>query len=264
MLDNDGSRVPRWAFRADRHAHDRTWHAAYVAVAGVDVCAGRWVAVVLDDKGHYVGAESKPGIADLVEAVESLACEQVAGLDVVAVDIPIGLPEAGRRAADLAVRHVLGIRRSSLFVTPTRAALQERDFDVANVVNRESTSGAGVSKQAHALRDRVLEVDDWLATNPPIRVIEVHPELSFRHLTGAPMQHRKKTWAGMNDRRAALTAAGIHLPGDLGAAGVYAGVDDVLDAAVAAWSALRVLHGNGERYPANESVDNSQVSVIWA
>lgn len=235
-----------------------------VAVAGVDACAGRWVAIVLDDEGHFAGAELRAGIADLAQALAALVGEQRGSLDVLAVDIPIGLPDAGYRAADLAVRKVIDVRRSSLFLTPTRAALQEPDFVRANAVNRELTGGTGLSKQAHALRDRIFDVDDWLATAPAIRVVEVHPELSFRHMTGAPMPHPKKTWAGMNDRRAALTAAGIDLPVDIGTASGYAAVDDVLDAGVAAWSALRVLRGDGEPYPASGLACDPLEPVIWA
>ena len=68
--------------------------------------------------------------------------------------------------------------------------------------------------------------------------IEVHPEVSFTQLAGEPLP-RKKTWAGAARRRELLEKEGIVLPGDLGPAG-EAAVDDILDAAVAAWTARRV------------------------
>jgi len=234
-----------------------------VAVAGVDACAGRWVAVVLDGAGHFVGAELRAGIAELADALAALAGEHRDSLDVLGIDIPIGLPTAGYRAADLAVRSDLGRRRSSLFLTPTRAALQEPDYARANAINRELT-GAGMSRQAHGLRDRILDVDAWLTNEPRPRVVEVHPETSFRHLTGAPMPHSKKTWAGMNQRRAALAGAGIEIPADVGAAGAYGAVDDVLDAAAAAWSASRVLRGEAQRYPSAQVAGETGEPAIWA
>jgi Protein of unknown function (DUF429) len=45
----------------------------------------------------------------------------------------------------------------------------------------------------------------------------------------------------MTFRRQLLAEAGICLPDDLGSAGEKAAPDDVLDAAAAAWTALRVL-----------------------
>ena len=53
---------------------------------------------------------------------------------VIAIDIPIGFPTAGHRPADLTARAVLGARRSSLFLTPSRAVLEAQ--------TRASTTGS--------------------------------------------------------------------------------------------------------------------------
>jgi predicted RNase H-like nuclease len=235
-----------------------------MAVAGVDACAGRWIAVVLDDAGRFAGVDSALKMVDLVDAISTGLREVGDVLRVAAVDIPIGLPTDEYRAADVAARGSLGSRRSSLFLTPTRAALQEPDYARANAINRRLTGGTGISRQAYALRDRIFDVDAWLATGPSLPVIEVHPELSFRHLAGAPMKHSKKTWAGMQARRAGLIAAGIDIPADLGRAREVAAVDDVLDAAVAAWSGLRFLRGAATRYPTAAGDETAPGSVIWA
>ena len=71
-------------------------------------------------------------------------------------------------------------------------------------------------------------------------VAEAHPELSFAGLAGAPLRSRKSTWAGAAERRALLARAGIVLADDLGPPAEQAGVDDVLDAAVMAWTAQRL------------------------
>jgi predicted RNase H-like nuclease len=98
------------------------------------------------------------------------------------------------------------------------------------------------------LQAKILQVDRWVR-QAPVRVVEVHPEASFAELAGAVLQLRKSCWAGMVLRRRLLAAAGISLPDDLGLAGGKAGVDDVLDAAAAAWTAVRVLRGQALSTP---------------
>ena len=64
-----------------------------------------------------------PYFADVLAAPETPA--------VIAVDIPIGLPERARhggRAAENAVRPLLGARQSSVFSVPSRAALAAADY----------------------------------------------------------------------------------------------------------------------------------------
>jgi hypothetical protein len=53
----------------------------------------------------------------------------------------------------------------------------------------------------------------------------------------------------MHRRRLLADTAGIVLPDDLGPAGRAAAVDDVLDAAAAAWTARRVAHGQARPLP---------------
>ena len=59
----------------------------------------------------------------------------------------------------------------------------------------------------------------------------------------------KRTWAGAHHRRNLLTGAGIQLGDDIGPAGRHAAVDDVLDAGVAAWTAIRVATGQAQPLP---------------
>ena len=53
----------------------------------------------------------------------------------IAVDMPIGLPDAGRRRADVLARELAGPRRASVFMTPVRSALQEEAHAAATAVN---------------------------------------------------------------------------------------------------------------------------------
>lgn len=204
---------------------------------GVDACKAGWVGVLLGEDGETLGAHVSRHIADLVAAVEA----DTGPVAVIGVDIPIGLADSGPRLADLQARQAAGVRRSSVFLAPVRAALATPDYATALAINRE-LSGSGCSVQAYRIGPKIMEVDAWMRGGGR-RVVEVHPELSFATMDGEPLADSKATWAGAERRRALLAREGIVLPPDLGRAGRLAGVDDVLDAGAAAWSARRVLVG---------------------
>ena len=216
-------------------------------VLGVDACKSGWVAIRL---GPSVTAH----FARTIDALP-------ADVAVTAIDIPIGLAENAHREADVLTREFLRHRRSSLFMTPVRAAVEAPDHETANAINRRLT-GSGISRQAFGLCEKILQVDRWLPS-APCPVIEVHPETSFAELAGAPLDERKKTWAGAERRRALLAEEGIELSGGLGLDGVDAGVDDVLDAAVAAWTARRFLAGEAISLPSPPESINGREVAIW-
>lgn len=200
-----------------------------------------WVGVVLDE--GLVPVHVVVHVASTIAALVDAAGDPT----VIGIDIPIGLPDTARRQADVLAYARLGPRRSSLFLTPTRAALLAGSHAAAVAANRERT-GDGVSAQAYGLRSKILEVDAWVR-HVPHRVVEVHPELSFATLAGAPLPDGKRSWAGAHHRRRLLAGAGILLVDDVGRAGRHAGVDDVLDAGAAAWSASRVAAGTAMALP---------------
>lgn len=227
-------------------------------VLGVDACRAGWAGIALSggDSRAYIA----PGIRELADRATADG-----PLLVIAIDIPIGLADAGRRAADVLARKELQGRWPSLFITPVRAAVQAADYQGAAAENRR-LAGEGLSRQAFALRAKILDVDQWFqAGSPaPARVVEAHPELSFAAMAGAPLRSRKNTWAGAVQRRALLAQAGIVLDGDLGLAGEQAGVDDVLDAAAAAWTARRVSHGSARCLPPSPEVFSDGIpAAIW-
>ncbi len=225
-------------------------------VLGVDACSAGWVGIALSGN-HQVRA--------YVDAhIEALVGQAVADgpLHVVGIDIPIGMPDASVRRADLAARAAAGPRRASVFMTPVRDTLALTDYRAACDLNMLRT-GRGISRQAFNLLAKIRQVDDWLPA-APCRVIEVHPELSFAELAGAPLPARKSSWAGFAVRRRVLADAGIALPEDLGVAGRMAGGDDVLDAAAAAWSAWRAATGEARRLPAQpEHFSDGIDCAIW-
>jgi predicted RNase H-like nuclease len=228
-----------------------------VAVLGVDGCTRGWVGVLVD-RGS-TSALFAPDIGALAALVPALS--------VMAIDIPIGLPVSGRRRSDVLARQALGPKASSLYVTPTRAVLGAQTYAEANARSR-ALAGEGLSRQAFALRAKIFDVDRWLPTTS-VRVCEAHPELSFMALAEtfgvARPQHSKKTWAGQREREQLLRHAGMVHERFVGAALARAGVDDILDAAVLAWTAERIGRGAARCLPeaADELSDTGRPMAIW-
>ena len=81
----------------------------------------------------------------------------------------------------------------------------------------------------------------------------------------SPLLTRKKTWAGAEQRRRLLDGAGIRLGRELGLAGEMAGVDDILDAAAAAWTAQRYAKGQARSMPETPEIFSDGIRcAIWA
>jgi predicted RNase H-like nuclease len=223
-------------------------------VLGVDACKKGWIGISSDLRGYF-----GPTIGALVEAADADGA-----LEVVAIDIPIGLPTNGPRQADVLARKLVGRRASSIFSTPVRAALATTTHAQATAISVEAT-GKGMSQQAYALGAKILEVDAWARAGVGRRVIEVHPEVSFATMANRPLVHPKSTWAGSEERRAILRAEGIAVPAELGSAGAMASSDDVLDAAAASWTAARFAVGEAVSYPSTpESFGDGHAAAIWA
>lgn len=182
-------------------------------VLGVDACKAGWIGIALD------GAAIRGYVAATIEKLVTEA-EADGPLAVVVVDIPIGMPDQGLRAADLEARKAVGPRHSSVFMTPVRSTLNETQHQSASAINREHT-GRGMSKQVFAILPKVREVDTWLRRTRH-RVVEVHPEVSFAALAGKPLTVRKSTWAGVQERWRLLREAGVDVPPNLGLAGMRA------------------------------------------
>src|SRR6516165_9841815 len=86
--------------------------------AGVDGCRAGWLLALARSGDGEVRLRVVPRFAEVIAAPEAPA--------VIAVDIPIGLPEQaghGGRTVDNMVRSFLGARRSSVFSVPSRRAV---------------------------------------------------------------------------------------------------------------------------------------------
>jgi predicted RNase H-like nuclease len=228
-----------------------------VPVLGADGCSAGWVGALLEPGGPRPRHVVAPTIAELVAMVR-----ESTGIRVVGIDIPIGLPDSTIREADVLARRALPGKASSIFSTLTRSAYAAQTRLEADAVNR-GLVGQGVGAQAFALRDKIVEVDAWLRTRPTVTVLEIHPEVSFAAMTGAPILASKKTDEGRDQRLAALEAAGLPRPSVLQGSG-YA-VDDVLDACAVAWSAARHTIGLARSLPDPPEVFSDGIpAAIWA
>jgi predicted RNase H-like nuclease len=206
-------------------------------VAGIDGTKGGWVAIVLDD-GKVVADH-------LLHPIET-RFEELADVEILAIDVPVGF---GPRAADAAARAYLAGAASTVFTTPAREVL-EVPFG----------PGLGVSAQAHAIGARILHVTRLAEEDD--RIHEVHPEVSFRAMNGGtPLRHRKKAAGGALERLALLERQGIVL-GSLGES-AFAPLDDVLDAAAAAWTANRIALGIASTLPNPPEMVGALRVAIW-
>jgi predicted RNase H-like nuclease len=208
-----------------------------VRVAGVDGTKGGWVAIVLED-GRFAAAQ-------MLRPLETMF-DELAGASVIAIDVPIGF---GPRKADVAARAFLQGAASTVFSTPSRDAL-EKAF----------RPGLGVSAQSHALGPRILHVTELAEGDR--RLHEVHPEVSFRAMNeGRPLQFRKRSAGGALERIELLRLHGIVLD-HLGEAS-KAPLDDVLDAAAAAWSGHRIATGAAQTLPDRLDEVVGRPIAIW-
>lgn len=255
-LGAEAARVARQPARARPAKAPAPGPLPAAAVVGIDGCREGWVGVLLRPI-------ATPEI--VVDVTVEALLKQVSGdgpVSVVAIDIPIGLPDSGHRQADVLARKALPGKASSVFTTLTRAAYDAPTYAQAREANKAATAGTSASAQAYALRTKILEVDSWIQGKPGVTVIEVHPELSFATMLGGPVLDSKKSPAGAAARRWALEGVGIHAPA--WSRGCGFAEDDLLDACAAAWTASRYAAGTAESFPGiPERFSDGLAAAIW-
>ena len=245
-------------------------------IAGVDGCKAGWIAATLAPGGEPE-IRVVPTFAALVESLADDA--------VIAVDMPIGLPDFtkhGGRGPERLVRPLLGERQSSVFSIPSRAAVYafaepfttvarwyEGHRVSSEVARRTSDPPRGVSIQAFGIFPKIREIDSLLQARPELRlrVIESHPEVAFWKLNGAAaMRIPKKIKglvnpAGMSERRELLI--GLGLPAAFANRPVPAGAsaDDVLDACALLFVAARHARHVTQSFPDPPGADSHGIPV---
>jgi predicted RNase H-like nuclease len=203
-----------------------------MAVLGVDGWRGAWVGALLD--GRSVTLLALPDVAAVLA---------VPDVELIAIDMPIGLSDDGPRACDVEARRLLGPARSSVFPAPLRGVLGCADYADACAVSR-GASGKALSVQAWNLVPAIRALDAALGDPPRARVYEVHPELAFRALDDR-VDAPKANARGLAQRIRALQPA-MDVLDALAAAPPGVPAVDTLDACAAAWSAGRLADGRGE------------------
>src|ERR1700675_4695000 len=208
-------------------------------VAGIDGCRGGWVAFKVDLASSITSVE----VVDL----PSILRKKPDDLAILAIDIPIGLLN-GSRACDKAARKLLGQPRgTSVFAAPCRAAVHAATYEEASAVNRQK-AGRGLSQQAWGIASKIKQVDDAITSDCQRWAFEVHPEVCFWALAGErPMAHGKKAKAGVSERLDLLRPVFPDIERHLQNRRASVGRDDLLDAAVAAWTALRICKREARR-----------------
>ena len=205
-----------------------------MAVLGVDGWRGRWVGALLTGR-----------TVELLVLDDVAAALAVPDVDLIAIDMPIGLSDDGVRACDIAAKKALGRAGTSVFQTPVRAVLEARDYAEARDISRACTTPARApSAQAFQLVPAIRQLDDALGDPPSERVVEVHPELAFRAIDRR-VSDPKVTARGTMQRLAALRSV-MDVEQALTDAPPLVPMVDALDACAAAWSAQRLLDGRGE------------------
>jgi len=207
---------------------------------------------------------------------------------IVAVDMPIGLPEHSPpkgRLAESAVRPLLGNRKSSVFRIPSRTAVyagadsmptddRERYFLACNIARKTSEDGKAFAKQGFYIFPKIVEIDQFLRSNQDMakRVFEIHPEVAFwrinaDHELDEPKKKKSRPYEpGLALRRRLLVSDGF--PEEVvnrTPLKAEAGIDDWLDALACAAIARRIHAGTAEPFPNPPPRDAFGLAMaIWA
>lgn len=251
-----------------------------MTAAGVDGCKAGWVAVIR----HGADVPPQARVFGSFEALLAALPDDA----VVAVDMPIGLPDfttRGGRGPEALVRPLLGQRQSSVFSIPSRAAVHAEPAEFTNLedwyaAHRRASAAAmatsdpprGVSIQAFGIFAKIREIDALMIARPELRsrVVESHPEVAFWRLNGgAAMRLPKKIKGsvnpqGMEERKALLARVGLDRSFLDQTPPRGAGADDLLDACAMLLIAEQHRRGATMSFPEPPGRDAYGIPVaIW-
>ncbi len=233
-------------------------------VAGADGCRAGWFVVVQDIESGKTDHLVAPSFAGVLELCS--------GAGVIAVDMPIGLPdrvEKGGRLVDREAREFLKPHRSSsVFSPPCRPALVCQTYEEAAAVTRAlSATGRSLTRQSFGLFPKLREVDDSMTPERQRQVREAHPEVSFARMSGGrPLEVSKRQREGQDARIELLRDAGFEISSPSVKKMARAGVGriDVLDAHAVCWTAARVARDQAERLGRDTDVDSRALRMeMW-
>lgn len=232
---------------------------------GVDWASGCWVIVAVDDDEN-VEITTEPAFLNV--------WHEHSAADKILVDIRIGLLEEPSRPCDEKAREFLEDRRSSVFSVPCREAVEARTYDEG----KEANDGS-LGSQSWGLVPRIREVDVFLKETGGAEdfIFESHPEVCYAQFAkqeNVGALGSKQDGDGISARLDLLE----EVDSEFGAQvrkfvderrngnsewhyRIQSGrVDDVLDAAVLALTAMRGKEGF-EVFPENSGENDTPVIV---
>ncbi len=217
-------------------------------VVGIDGAPGGWLAVIW---GKTVTHQLFPNLSDAM---------QLDG-EIVAIDMPIGLPELSGRTVEKIARQMLKGKASSIFSVPARAAIESENasYQEACLINLQlSKPPKKFSRQSYGIFPKMRELDRIMTPELQTRIHEVHPELSFAEMNNRKAVLSKKTRAeGRIERIRLLSSSGF--PWSQMPSATYLKKDvadnDIVDACACAWSARRILEGQALCIPDQLEMD---------
>lgn len=177
-------------------------------------------------------------------------------LELLVIDVPIGLPDRGARKCDLRARQILGPRASSVFPAPIRPALNARSHEGACRI-WERIEGKRCSVQAFGIYSTIASVDRHMVPGAQERVREGHPELTFAHMNGGRGLELAKSKADGRERRIELLEPHfVGLEALISELRPRRAIVDLLDALAMLWTARRVRKAEATSIPDQPEYDS--------
>jgi len=219
----------------------------YTLVAGVVPCGHSWLVASAKLQGVTIAPEQPRLLKSLVDVIDERP-----GFSVIGLFAPIGLLDeqiVGGRNCDREARALVGRRRgAAIRSAPCRDVL----------VNGTSSNGhAALSRPARYYEAVAREVAREIAPYHQRTFFEVHPEVSFYQLNeDRPLQYRKRSIHGQNERRALLGIKISRVERILDARIPGVRKSHLLDAAACMWTARRALGRAITRMPMDPEWDS--------
>ncbi|MGH9865692.1 MAG: DUF429 domain-containing protein, partial [Candidatus Acidiferrales bacterium] len=200
---------------------------------GVDIYKKGWIAAI-DGDNRETFVESFETFSDIARRTD---------LELVVIDIPIGLPAVGHRLADVEARQMLKSRACCVFSAPLRPLLECDTYDKAST-RRNELEGKRCSRQAFSIIPKIRSVDDLLATDMGLRerVKEGHPEVTFAVMNGEQAISVSKHKGEGRGLRLALLRKWFGAEVLAGVAKLKYPAEDVIHAYAMLWTARRVFN----------------------
>jgi len=230
---------------------------------GIDGCRGGWLVARVPEASER---EFHPEFFVRTN-LQSIFAQARKGVAVVAIDIPIGIPETGERRCDIRAREELpNGRKSCVFPVPTRSALPATNYIEACLLNHKA-SGRRISVQSFGILPKIREIDRLMTPGLQQFVREAHPEVTFAVLADQTDLGKKTCAAGRAKRLAVLADQGLRLSLEeirqqrmlLGRHLVK--IDDLIDAAACVLTAKRIGDKQHITFPSTVCKDSRKLRM---